>query len=307
MPGLRFSASLMLMAMNLLFDSFWRAALYLLHPRVLWLTLLPLLLAGTGVLLLGWLFWEPALAGLQQAVSSVALLAAVVDGIHSLVGSAIGGLLLPVLLLLLTMPLVALATLLLINLLAMPALVQRVAQRRFPLLQARHGASVWASLLWTLGHTLVVVVVLLLSAPLWLIPPLGLFIPPLAWGWLSSRVMAFDALADHASPDERRWLLEQHRWPLWVIGLVSGYLGVLPTLLWTFSIGFMLFMPLVLALSLWLYALVFAGSALWFAHYALAALQQRRHAVEGEVLPPVATVAPSHTPPPTSHHSLPEL
>jgi len=38
-------------------DAFWRAAAYCLHPRVIALSLLPLLLAGALALGLGYFFW----------------------------------------------------------------------------------------------------------------------------------------------------------------------------------------------------------------------------------------------------------
>ena len=48
--------------MKLLLDSFWRAAAYLLMPRVIGLSLLPLLIAGGLALVLGYFFWEAAVA-----------------------------------------------------------------------------------------------------------------------------------------------------------------------------------------------------------------------------------------------------
>ena len=73
-------------------------------------------------------------------------------------------------------------------------------------------------------------VALVLPMPLWLIPPLVLVLPPLIWGWLTARVMAFDALADHGSAEERNALLRQHRWPLLGIGVLCGYLGAAPSI-----------------------------------------------------------------------------
>jgi hypothetical protein len=55
--------------MKLLLDSFWRAAAYLMRPRVLALTLLPLLIAGGLFLVLGYFFWEPAVAAVRQLES----------------------------------------------------------------------------------------------------------------------------------------------------------------------------------------------------------------------------------------------
>ena len=51
--------------MTALFDACWRAAAYCLHPRVIALSLLPLLAAGGLTLALGYFFWEPAVAGVR--------------------------------------------------------------------------------------------------------------------------------------------------------------------------------------------------------------------------------------------------
>ena len=62
--------------MTPLLDAFWRAAAYCLHPRVILLSLAPLLLAGRLALALGYFFWEPAVAGVRATLESWSLLAA---------------------------------------------------------------------------------------------------------------------------------------------------------------------------------------------------------------------------------------
>ena len=47
--------------MKNLIDAFWRAVAYCLHPRVIVLSLLPLVLMGGLAFGLGYFFWEPAL------------------------------------------------------------------------------------------------------------------------------------------------------------------------------------------------------------------------------------------------------
>jgi hypothetical protein len=123
------------------------------------------------------------------------------------------------------------------------------------------------------------------SIPLWFVPPLVLVVPPLIWGWLNYRVMAFDVLAEHASRDERRRLLKLHRWPLLAIGVASGYLGAAPSLVWAVSAAALVAAPILVPLAIWLYTLVFAFSALWFTHFCLAALERLR-ASEGPAPPP---------------------
>jgi hypothetical protein len=62
------------------------------------------------------------------------------------------------------------------------------------------------------------------------------------------------------------------------MGVVCGYLGALPSLLWAASAATLIFAPLLVVLSVWLYTLVFAFASCWFAHFALAELQRLRGA-----------------------------
>jgi hypothetical protein len=173
-----------------------------------------------------------------------------------------------------------------------PAMVRLVAARRFPQLERRQGAGFWQSLAWSLACSVAALLALVASIPLWFIPPLVLVVPPLIWGWLSYRVFAFDVLALHASGDERRRLIATHRWPLFGMGVVSGYLGAAPSLLWAVSALALVFAPLLIIVSIWLYTLVFAFSALWFAHYLLAALRDLR-AAESLLIATPTPAAPS--------------
>jgi hypothetical protein len=262
--------------MNRLLDAFWRAAAYCLHPRVIVLSLAPLLLAGGMTLALGYFFWEPAVAGMRATLEGWVLIDALLKWLESLGGSGLRALIAPLVIVALALPVIVVLSLLLVALFMAPALVALVAKRRFADLEARRGAALWQSVLWSLGCTLLALLALVLSIPLWFVPPLVLIVPPLIWGWLTYRVMAFDVLAEHASVDERRTILREHRWPLLAIGVITGYLGAAPTLLWALGAAALIFAPLLVLVSVWLYTLVFAFAALWFAHYALAALQQLR-------------------------------
>jgi hypothetical protein len=131
----------------------------------------------------------------------------------------------------------------------------------------------------------------LLTLPLYAYPPLAMAVQALLWGWLSCRVMVYDALADYASADERRAILRLHRWPLLAIGVVSGLAGALPGALWlggplagTMAV---VFFPFLAAASIWLYVLIFIFTGLWFAYYCLAALARLRAAATPDATPAV--------------------
>ena len=88
--------------------------------------------------------------------------------------------------------------------------------------------------------------------------------------------MAYDALSEHADSQERRTILHRHRWPLLAIGTATGIAGTAPTLLWLGGVLSWFFFPLLAALSIWLYVLVFVFGGLWFEYYCLEALSRYR-------------------------------
>ena len=262
--------------MNDLFDSFWRACAYCLHPRVILWSLLPLLVAGGAVALLGWAYWEPAVAAVRSTLEEWSLVAAMLQWLDSIGANQLRTLMAPMIVVALSVPVLVVSTLLLVALCVTPAIVRLVAARRFSDLQQRNGGTWWQGLLWSLACTFAATAALVLSLPLWLIPPLVMVLPPLIWGWLTYRVLGYDVLSLHASAEERRLVLRTHRAPLLGMGVVCGYLGALPSMLWALSAATLIFAPLLVLVSVWLYTLVFAFAACWFAHFTLAELQRLR-------------------------------
>jgi hypothetical protein len=295
--------------MKELFDAFWRAAAYCVHPRVILLSLLPLLVMVAAVLGLGWFYWEIAVAGVRATLEQWTLVVSFLQWLDSMGWGAFRAVLAPLIVVALAVPVIVVVSLLLVAWLMTPALVGLVAARRFATLERKRGASWLMAALWSLGFMLAALLLLLLSLPLWFVPPLVMILPPLIWGWLTYKVMSFDVLAEHASGDERRRVTREQRWPLLAIGVITGYLGAAPSLLWAVSAATLVLAPLLVVLSVWLYTLVFAFSSLWFAHFALAALQRlRQHEVieavpievpaPAALAPPVDPAAPGALPPP---------
>lgn len=262
--------------MNLMLNSFWRAAAYCLHPRVIALSFLPLIIMVGLSLGLGYFFWEPALDWVRVSLDSFGWLNTLWTWLQNNRMGSLKTVLVPLLIIFAITPLVVILSLLLVAVLMTPAMVSLVAERRFPKLERKNGASFAGSVTWSLSATLLAVIVLLISIPLWFIPPLILILPPLIWGWLTYRVMSFDALAAHASVDERKALMKKHRGNLLVIGVISGYLGAAPSLVWAsgalFAAAFVILVPV----AIWIYTLVFGFASLWFSHYCLAALAHMR-------------------------------
>ncbi len=278
--------------MGLLIDSFWRAAAYCLRPRVIALSLLPLLLIAVLAWGAGYLWWSSSVAAVQQSLQGSSWLGLLWGWLRQFGVDDAPSALAPLLVIVAATPVIVLIAVLAVALLMTPALVRLVADRRFPGLERKRGGSLLSSLAWSLGSTIAAFLALVVSVPLWLVPPLVLVLPPLIWGWLTYRVMTFDALAEHASKEERELLFRRHRVALLAIGVVCGYLGAAPGMVWASGVVFAAAFFVLVPVAVWIYTLVFAFSSLWFTHYVLAALERlRRERGEATEAPPAAAVS----------------
>ena len=258
--------------MSLLIDSFWRAVAYCLRPGVIFMSFLPLVLVGVSSLSLGYFYWDSALDQVRVLLDSSSFVNHGWAWLDSMGLGRIKTVLAPLIVIFTVTPILVIACLLVVALLMTPWLVKLVARRRFPELKVRGRNSLLTSVVWSLSSALLALVATIVSIPLWFVPPLILILPPLIWGWLTYRVMAFDALSAHATDDERRTVLLRHRPVLMGMGVLVGFLGAAPSLLWASAALFAAMFVVLLPMALWIYTLVFAFSSLWFTHYALAAL-----------------------------------
>lgn len=276
------------------------------------LSAVPLLLMALLALVLQHFYWDSAVQGMTSLLDDSTLLASMLSWLASWGVLNVMDWLAPLMVVLLASPVLVVVSLLAVAFLMTPALVNMVAVRRFPSLERKQGGALLASISWSLASTVMALLALLFSVPLWLVPPLVLVLPPLIWGWLTYRVMAFDALAEHASKDERREVLRRHRVTLLGMGVLTGYLGAAPSIVWASGVVFAAAFVVLLPLAIWIYTLVFAFSSLWFAHFCLQALAQLRaansavgaaapvRAANGAAVPG----APGQAQPPPSSHQL---
>ena len=254
-------------------DAFVRALGHALLPRVIGMTLLPLAVMTVVALGLGYFFWSGAVEWMRAALASWSVVGWLDGRLQVGWPGGLAALLAP-------FALVALAT---------PVIVL---------------TSLAASIGWSAGSLLVAVVALILSLPLWLIPPLVLLLPPLIWGWLTYRVMSFDALADYASSAERAAVFKAHRWPLLAMGIATGYMGAAPGIVWASGVLFAALFVVLVPLAIWIYTFVFVFSSLWFAHYCLDALVQLRAV---QPVPPPAPPPAGALPPADARTSITDV
>ena len=222
-----------------------------LHPRMLWLMVWPMLVSlaiwGTAAIVV-WVRAAVWLANLLKGWLDAAPFVARFDlGDATLIAAH-------VLLFLLFVPLVYLTALFILGIFGMQAMVAHVAQRSYPGLEPRHGGSalgsIWNACVALLGMAGLAV----LSLPLWLAPPLWPLIVVAILGWGNQRLLRYDALAEHADATEIQRVLHSRRAPLFVLGVLLALAAYVP------FVG--LIAPVVFGLA--------------FIHYLLAALARER-------------------------------
>ena len=257
-------------------DSFWRAVAYCFHPKVIFLSLVPLILMMVIVMGLGALYWDAALQSVRVWLDASSTLDWAWLWLERVGLMSLKSVVPPLLLIVAVTPLVVVMSLLAVSFMMTPALVNMVADRRFAQLERKRGGSMLQGVAWTLLSVVLALGALVLTLPLWWLPPMAMVMPALIWGWLTYRVMTYDVLADHASRAERLELMRRYRFQLLVMGVITGLMGAAPSLVWTSGALFVAAFVVLIPIAVWIYTLVFIFSALWFVHFLLDALSQVR-------------------------------
>jgi len=222
-----------------------------LHPRMLWLMLWPMLVAvGFWGLIALFLWTHLALRiaqWLQQGLDYALAWSHIDFGSAALVAAN-------VLLFLGFVPLVYLTALFILSVFGMQQMVEYVASRSYPTLDRRRGGgmggSVWNGLVAFFGLILLGT----LSIPLWLFPPLWPLIPLVILAWVNQRLLRYDALGEHADAAEMKDVFRENWATLYLMGFLLALVAYVPIL------GF--FAPVVFGLA--------------FIHYLLGALAAYR-------------------------------
>ena len=211
--------------MNRAARSLMFAFVNLLHPRMLWLMIWPMLIALT--------IWVTALifTGAQAVATLAGWMQQWMQGGTFFVRWDLGDAIViaaKILIALMFIPLVWLTALMILSVFGMPAMVAHVAERHFPRLALRQGGglagSAWNGVVALAGF----VGLGLVSIPFWLVPPIWPLIPVVIMGWLNQRVLRYDALAEHATADEMRQIFASRRGTLYGMGAVLALLAYVP-------------------------------------------------------------------------------
>ena len=102
--------------MRLLFDSFWRAFAYCLHPKVIGLSLLPLLVAGVLTLGLNYVFYDAMNDWIRAALENWSLVNSALQWMSTMLGANFRSVIVPLIIIALEIPVVVAFVLVLVGL-----------------------------------------------------------------------------------------------------------------------------------------------------------------------------------------------
>ncbi|MFA5487814.1 MAG: EI24 domain-containing protein [Candidimonas sp.] len=235
-------------------EAFRRALISQCHPRMLALLLMPFLIILLSAVILVWALWSPLTAWLDGVANSWQLMNQVDAWLVSIGLFSLKLYLVPLIALGILLPMSGVLGLVIAAVFVMPIVLRYLEKRdyRGVLRKGEFSTTVgtwnaiWVGTLFAVGW--------LVTMPLWLIPPMPVLLAWFWWTFAFTRMLRVDALVEHASARERRWLWRRHRRQLWTIGGILSLVNLFP--------------------PAWLVLPVF--SALVFAHFSLEALRQLR-------------------------------
>ncbi len=232
----------------------------LLHPRMLWLMVWPVLVALAIWVAVASLYWGQAANWIDVQLHQWAVYRWTLSVWPlSVVAAWLGWLLL----LFLFVPVVLMTAVLIISVVSMPAMVAHVGERDYPRLERRKGGTLAGSGWNALVALALFMLLFAITLPLWLLPLLWPVLPVVLFGYFNQRVYRYDALAEHGTPAEISELIARNRGELFLLGIALAIVGHLPL------VG--LAMP------------VYGG--LVFIHYCLARLDEARsNPIEGSAV-----------------------
>jgi len=211
--------------MERIFAALLKGLASLLHPRMLWLMVWPILVALAIWVTFAALYWSQAAAWIDLKLHQwPAFEWAVSFWPLTLLAAWFAWLLL----LFLFVPVVLITAVLIISVFSMPAMVTHVGERDYPGLARRKGGT-FAGSLWNALLALVLFALLFaITLPLWLLPLLWPVLPLVLFGYFNQRVFRYDALAEHASAAEIAELVARNRGELLLLGVALALVGHLP-------------------------------------------------------------------------------
>jgi hypothetical protein len=129
---------------------------------------------------------------------------------------------------LLIIPLSYLLSVLLVSLVLLPFVLKIIEQKDFLGIEKKKGGTLSYGLWNTLKVSLIYLLLLLVSLPLWFFPGGAVALPILLSSYLNKNVFVYDVLQDFASEEERKRIEKENWGLLYVLGIILGFFNYIP-------------------------------------------------------------------------------
>ena len=197
------------------------------HPRMLWLMIWPMLVSLVVWVTVAFFLWSRLAVWIAEVLKQWA--APIAGWAPFDLGTA-ATFIANFMLLVLFFPLVYLTALFLLGIFGMDKMVDHVAAQMSASPERRRGGgtagSIWNGIVSLTG----IVLLFLVSLPLWLVPPLGPIAVLAILSWVNQRLLRYDAVSQHADKDEMHRLFRERRGGLYSLGLLLALAGYIPFL-----------------------------------------------------------------------------
>lgn len=255
---------------TLIYKALFKTCINLLSPKIWVIGLIPLLISALLWGALNFFFWDTVVVFFNTILMGIEFPNWLPDWIPN------RSVWIPLSILLLSLPLVMITALLLVNTFGMQTITHRVAKEYGlnPMSYTQLERS--TNTVRSIGHSVWIITVLgivwIISLPTWFIAGLGFFIQLLLMAWANSRLFSYDILIDFADKTTRNAIIKLHRTTLFNLGLLTSIPAFLPSILWLTGGFWIVFLPLIACIALWLSIMIFIASILLFSHYLIPAL-----------------------------------
>lgn len=203
-----------------------RAAGNLFDPRIIAIVFLPMLVSLVSWTLLAWLFWGAWTGFISGAMASTTVAGWLQNWNATWVIDYTAALAV----LIAILPAMFVTALVVTEIIAMPVIVKFVAERYYPDLRRAAGGTLAGSIGNAAIGITVFAVLWIVTLPLWLTGIGAVLAPLLASAYLNQRLFRYDALAEHASPEEFTKLVRTSRRDLFLLGILVSLLLYVPVL-----------------------------------------------------------------------------
>lgn len=201
-----------------------RAAGNLFEPRIMAIVFLPMLGSLVVWTLLAWLFWDAWTGGIAGVMGT----STVAGWLQGWSATWVIDYTAALVVLIAILPAMFVTALVITEIVAMPVIVRFVAGRYHPDLRRATGGTLAGSIGNAVTGIAIFAVLWIGTLPLWLTGIGAVLAPVLTSAYLNQRLFRYDALAEHASPEEFAQLVRASRGDLFLLGILLSLLLYVP-------------------------------------------------------------------------------